>query len=135
MRLPSTAQLIAIKTMNIIGTPIANINTDCATLFPIVLSGAFGNGCEVLGRTCFLGVAIVVLSAGASETETSRPDGWLSGDFMPSVVAAATAVPQLPQKDVPASNRVPHFVQNAIEIPLVVHGPGCFPVIETYSYL
>ena len=117
MRLPSTAQLIAIKTMNIIGTPIANINTDCATLSAIVLSGVIGDGCEVLGRTCFLGVAIVVLSAEAFETGTSRPDGWLSGDFMPSVAAAATAVPQLPQKAVPASNCVPHFVQKAIKIP------------------
>ena len=49
--------------------------------------------------------------------ETSLPDGWLLGDFIPSVAAAATLLPQSPQKAVPVSNCVPHFVQNAIEIP------------------
>lgn len=117
MRLPSTAQLTAIQTMNITGIPMANISTDCATLSHIVLSGAFGDGCEVFGRACFLGDAVVVLSAGASETGTSRPDDWPSGDFVPGVAAVATSAPQLPQKAVPASNGIPHFVQKAIGIP------------------
>jgi hypothetical protein len=54
----------------------------------------------------------------------------MPGDFILGVAVAATGVPQLPQNAVPASNCVPHFVQNAIEIPFVVHDPGCFPVFK-----
>lgn len=116
MRLPSTAQLIAMKTINIIGTPRINISRDSATLSPIVLGGAFGDGGKVFGRIWFLDAAANVLGAGASETGTSRLDCWLTGDSISGVAVAATALPQLPQKAVPASNLVPHFVQKGIRM-------------------
>jgi len=98
------------------GTPRINISTDSATLSPIVLGEAFGDGGKVLGRTWFLGAAAKALGAGASETETSRPDCWLLGDSIPGFAVAARVAPQLPQKAAPASNLVPHFVQKAIKM-------------------
>jgi hypothetical protein len=56
--------------------------------------------------------AVATLSADPACGAPLEKDGWI-------VAAAATAAPQLPQKDVSASNRVPHFVQNAIEIPFL----------------
>ena len=58
------------------------------------------------------------------EPEAGSCCGML-GAFASNVPVAVTVAPQLPQKAVPASNCVPHFVQNAIESLLAVYGPGC----------
>lgn len=50
------------------------------------------------------------------------------GAFMSGVAIAATAAPQLPQKTIPASNCVPHFLQNAIEFFFLVHDVTWFKV-------
>jgi hypothetical protein len=50
----------------------------------------------------------------------------MPGDFIPVVAVAATLAPQLPQKAVPASDCVPHFVQNAIKTLVLVHGARWF---------
>jgi hypothetical protein len=55
-----------------------------------------------------------------------RPRVDTSSDEEGRIAVAATLLPQLPQKAVPVSNCVPHFVQNAIESLLAVYGPGCF---------
>ena len=67
MRLPSTAQLQAMKPINIIGTPMININTDSATLSPIVLDWAFGEGCKACGISWSLGAAAGVLAMDAPQ--------------------------------------------------------------------
>jgi hypothetical protein len=77
-------------------------------------------------------ITAIGLLVGATGAAGSQSKCWMAGDFIPSVAAAAILLPQLPQKAVPTSNCVPHFLQNAIEIFFLVHGVRWFKVSSGY---